>query len=50
MQKRLPRTHHYNVEDCLLNTNQMQSSIYVQAFRLVLPPLDREKAIRDGAA
>ncbi|KAJ3870368.1 hypothetical protein F5051DRAFT_306250, partial [Lentinula edodes] len=29
-QKRLPRTRHYNVEDRLLNTNQMRSSIYVQ--------------------
>ncbi|KAJ3804620.1 hypothetical protein F5876DRAFT_7928, partial [Lentinula aff. lateritia] len=28
--KRLSRTHHYNVEDRLLNTNQMRSSIYVQ--------------------
>ncbi|KAJ3877317.1 hypothetical protein F5051DRAFT_440725 [Lentinula edodes] len=48
--KRLPRTRHYNVEDRLLNTNQMRSSIYTQAFRSVLPPLDREKAIHDGAA
>ncbi|KAH7868888.1 uncharacterized protein C8R40DRAFT_1025733, partial [Lentinula edodes] len=32
-QKRLPRTHHYNPNDRLLNTNQMRSGVYVQAFR-----------------
>ncbi|KAJ3903783.1 hypothetical protein F5879DRAFT_803009 [Lentinula edodes] len=49
-QKRLPRTHHYNPNDRLLNTNQMRSGVYVQAFRPVLPPLNRDVAIQDGAA
>ncbi|KAJ4478728.1 hypothetical protein C8J55DRAFT_401135, partial [Lentinula edodes] len=31
--KQLPRTHHYNHDDLLLNTNQMRSSVYVQKFR-----------------
>ncbi|KAH7872694.1 hypothetical protein C8J55DRAFT_389830, partial [Lentinula edodes] len=32
-QKRLPRTHHYNHDDLLLNTNQMRSGVYIQKFR-----------------
>ncbi|KAJ3911514.1 hypothetical protein F5877DRAFT_18331, partial [Lentinula edodes] len=47
--KRLPRTHHYNHDDLLLNTNQMRSGVYVQKFRPVLPPLDRDTAIQEGA-
>ncbi|KAJ3855281.1 hypothetical protein EV368DRAFT_34946, partial [Lentinula lateritia] len=49
-QKRLPRTHHYNPDDRLLNTNQMRCGVYVQAFRPILPPLNRDDAIQDGAA
>ncbi|KAJ4477721.1 hypothetical protein C8J55DRAFT_388715, partial [Lentinula edodes] len=31
--KRLPRTHHYNHDDLLLNTNQMRNGVYIQKFR-----------------
>ncbi|KAJ4481358.1 hypothetical protein C8R41DRAFT_922309 [Lentinula lateritia] len=49
-QKRLPRTHHYNPNDRLLNTNQMRCGVYIQALRPAVPPLNRDNAIQDGAA
>ncbi|KAJ3718173.1 hypothetical protein C8R42DRAFT_740112, partial [Lentinula raphanica] len=46
----VPRTHHYQPEDLLLNTNQMTSAPHVQRLRPAFAPLDREEAILKGAA
>ncbi|KAJ3764943.1 hypothetical protein FB446DRAFT_655945, partial [Lentinula raphanica] len=46
----IPRTHHYRLEDLVLNTNQMTSAIYIQQLRHTIAPLDREQAILTGAA
>ncbi|KAJ3727643.1 hypothetical protein C8R42DRAFT_560253, partial [Lentinula raphanica] len=46
----VPRTHHYQPEDLLLNTNQMASARHVQQLRCAIAPSDREEAILKGAA
>lgn len=40
---------HHVPDDVILNTSQMRDARYVQQFRLVAPPLDREVAIFTGA-
>ncbi|KAJ3963406.1 hypothetical protein EV361DRAFT_874900, partial [Lentinula raphanica] len=47
--KTVPRTHHYNPSDLLLNTNQMRNGIYIQTLHPSILPLDQEQAILSGA-
>ncbi|KAJ3757099.1 hypothetical protein EV360DRAFT_28375, partial [Lentinula raphanica] len=47
--KTVPRTHHHNPSDLLLNTNQMRSAIHLQRLRPAIFPLNQEQAIMAGA-
>jgi hypothetical protein len=41
---------HINEDDVILNTTQQRSAELISQFRVEVPPIDRKKAIHDGAA